>query len=320
MKMNGIARAWNQCWFSRFDPVSVSVFRIFLGIHIIAFYLVLSPNWERFYAADGITSLVELTTRPREHWWSLFYWTEAWFSIRAFWWVGLVAAILFTLGWKCRVSTIVLYAIESTLLQRSTPAMNGEDAVYHLILFWGMFAPLGEGLSIDSWLKRRRARDQTGAEGLPTIWAVRAMQINFVLIYAISLPNKLVDDIAWWNGDAIYLSIVSNVWSRWPWPEMFYAFNGFLSKCFTYGTILAEGGFCVLVWFPRPRLYIIGALAALHIGIAVMLNGVAFFSLSMVCGLWLFVPPEVTRMLIGRISWAGDVLRVRVVSKVQHSI
>ena len=126
------------------------------------------------------------------------------------------------------------------------------------------------------------------------IWAVRAMQINFIAIYFFSLPNKLADDIAWINGDAIYMSMVSDMWSRQFCPRLFYLFDGLFSKIVTYGTILVEGTFPILVWFPKTskaRLISILALASMHIGIAISLNGVAFFSLSMVCGLISFIPP-----------------------------
>jgi len=290
--------AWNRVWFSRFDPVSIGVFRILLGALITVFYLVLSPNWERFYAADGVASVNEIGNLNDP--WTVFHWTEPNLPIRVYWCIGVIAAIFFTLGWKTRLCTVVLFILECSLLNRSLPAMNGEDVVFRMLLFWGMFAPLGHRLSLDSFLKKRRGEQVEGE--LPRIWAVRGMQINFLLIYVISLPNKLVDDVAWWNGDAIYLAVVSNMWSRCPWPEMFYAVDGLLSKLFTYGTIIVEGSFPLLVWFDRPRLYAICAIASLHLGIAVMLNGVTFFTLSMVCALWSFVPAEVTWKLIQRLA------------------
>ncbi|MSR82771.1 MAG: hypothetical protein EXS58_07580 [Candidatus Latescibacteria bacterium] len=61
---------------------------------------------------------------------------------------------------------------------------------------------------------------------MPIIWAVRAMQVNFALIYAISLPHRLVDDISWWNGDALYYTIANDMWRRWPWPEAFCLLGG----------------------------------------------------------------------------------------------
>jgi hypothetical protein len=290
--------AWHRCWFVRFDPISLGIFRIFLGALITLFYLALAPNWERFYAADGVLSLTGAVGGADP--WTLFSWTEAWFPIRVYWLAGVLASVLFTIGWHTRVSTIILFVLESSLLIRSPQAMNGEDVIFRMLLFYGMFAPLGAALSIDRLLKDRRC--EPGPEQLPEIWAVRAMQLNFALIYAISLPNKLADDVAWWSGDAVYLAVASNMWGRWPWPELLSAADGALSKLFTYGTIAVEGSFPLLVWFRRTRIFVIAAAAFLHIGIAITLNGVSFFSLAMLCALWIFVPPDAARRFIRWLS------------------
>jgi hypothetical protein len=294
-RAQGLARWWNHCWFERFDPVSLGAFRIFLGSLIAVFYLALYPNWERYYAADGITSLGQFAN-PDDAW-TLFHWTESSLPIGVFWWLGLGAALSFALGWKTWWCTALLFALESSLLNRSLPAMNGEDVAFRMLFFWGLFAPLGHRLSLDSYVKRRRG--QGGRRELPTIWATRAMQVNFALIYAISLPHKLVDDVSWLNGDALYYAIANDMWRRWPWPESFYLFGGILSILFTYGTLVVEAAFVLLVWFSRFRLYVIGAVAALHLGIAFMLKGATFFTLVMVCGLWIFVPNELTQRMAG---------------------
>jgi hypothetical protein len=288
-----LLRVWDACWFSRFDPLSVGVFRICLGALITLFYVALFPNWERFYGTDGIRSLQDV---PGPDPWTVFYWTESVFPIRIWWWFAFIAAVLFTVGLKTRVWTIALFVLECSLLGRSPQAMNGEDVVFRMLLFWGMFAPLGAQLSLDRWLSNRSEGAST--EEMPEVWPVRAMQINFVLIYAISLPNKLADDVAWWSGDAVYLAVVSNMWGRWPWPEMFYLWDGLISKIFTYGTLVVEAAIPLAIWFRRTRLIVIFGAALLHIGIGAMLNGVSFFSLAMVCGLWIFVPAETSRKLL----------------------
>jgi hypothetical protein len=65
------------------------------------------------------------------------------------------------------------------------------------------------------------------------------------------------------------------------------------------------GAFPILVWFKRTRLYAVAATAALHLGIAVRLQNVTFFTLSMVCSFWLFVPGETTRRLGTALASAG---------------
>src|SRR5205823_4538597 len=141
---------------------------------------------------------------------------------------------------------------------------NGEDLIFRMVLFYSCLMDLNRTLAVDQWMATRPDSKPALSQAWPLAWPVRLMQINIVLIYVISLPNKLADDAAWWNGHAIYLSVVSNLWSRFPWPSLF--FGGLLSKLFTYGTIMTEGLFPILVWFKKTRLYALAAIAALHLG------------------------------------------------------
>jgi hypothetical protein len=89
------------------------------------------------------------------------------------------------------------------------------------------------------------------------------------------------------------------MWSRNPWPQHFY---GLGSPVMTFFSVAAEGSFPILVWFSRTRPFAIAALAALHLGIAVMLKNVTFFSMTMVCSLWLFTSAAELRSLRSRLQ------------------
>jgi hypothetical protein len=197
--------------------------------------------------------------------------------------------VAFTIGWHTRLATILLYVLETSMIHRNRFAINGEDLIFRMLLFYGCFAPLGRSLSLDSWCRRRRlsAHAVCQEDEWPAAWPVRLMQINIALVYVCSVPHKLADDVAWRTGDAIYLAMVSNLWSRGIWPQLFY---GWVGTGLTFGTLVTEGLFPVLVWFRRSRMYAIVAIATMHIGIAIFLKNVTFFSLSMVCSFWLFVP------------------------------
>jgi hypothetical protein len=100
--------------------------------------------------------------------------------------------------------------------------------------------------------------------------------------------------------------MMNQMWSRWPWPEVFYGdWGDILSAIGTYGTVLIEGAFPLLVWFRPTRPYVLAAATAMHLGIAVFLQNVTFFSLAMVCSFWLFVPGETTRRWIAFLSRKG---------------
>jgi hypothetical protein len=310
-----LGRGWERLWFKPYDPLPAALYRICMGTLLTAMYLALAPSFSRYFGRNGVLSLEDPTlSQGPEDWWSLFYLFSG-VPLWVFWLLGLVAAIGFTVGWKTRLWTIVLFALEMSMSHRNRFAINGEDLVARMTLFYGCFAPLGATLSIDEWWKRRKAARAAAADvpdvaAAPRIWPVRLMQINVALIYAISLPHKLDDDVAWRNGDAIFLSVTSSLWGRFPWPSLFY---GTLGDVMTYFTVAAEGLFPIVVWFARTRPYAVLALASLHLGIAFMLKNVAFFSLGMVCCFWLYLPAETIRgawrrgqpllqRLLGRVS------------------
>ncbi len=293
--INNALLIWQEFWFSKIDPVSIGMFRIFIGLLMIAYFLCLAPSWNTYYSSNGIVSLKNSPHfQIPGDWWCLFSWTESMIPVSAFWWVAFIAVILFTIGLYTRLSTIVLFLIHSSMVFRAPIVVNGEDFVFRMLLFYGCFASLGQDLSVDRWRK-------SGTVEKIEIWPIRLMQINIVLIYAIALPNRLASDVSWWNGDAVYLSVASDMWGRWPWPHHFALFHGLLSKVATYGTILVEGLFPFTVWFRKARFINIIALIFLHAGIALVLNNVVFFSLSMICSFWVFAPPYYTRAFLSKI-------------------
>jgi hypothetical protein len=288
---------WKRFFFSPFDPLPLAMFRISLGLLILGAYLCLAPNWHDYYSDTGIGG-------PYIDWWSIFYFTNGIIPLNLFWWMAVAASIGFTLGYQTRVCTIILYILEVSMIHSNRMIANGEDFTFRMLLFYSCFTDLGKALSLDAWIKaKKQSLIANDSSTWPMAWPIRLMQINFALIYVISLPNKLAYDPAWLNGDAVYLSIVSNLWGRWPWPSLFY--GGGLSQILTYLTLLAEGTFPVLVWFDKTRMYVIALVASLHLGIAVMLQNATFFTLSMVATLWIFIPGTMLRGWMDKVFHQG---------------
>ena len=301
-----VSDAWNHFWFRRFDPISVGMFRIWFGSLMLIMLAASYPNWDMYYDADGVLSLNDADLAPYRTdppGWSVFALFEGVVPTRAWWWVAVLTASLLTLGLATRLATIGMFLLVCSMVNRAPVMVNGEDLVFRMLLFHGMFAPLGHSLSLDGAI-RRRWRQQRGIKQPPSppmIWAVRMMQINVALIYVISLPYKIADDPAWITGDAIYWTMASDMWSRQWFPELGYMYGGVLSKIATWGTLLVEGQFPILVCFRRTRLLAIALVTSLHVGIAILVPNVALFTLSMVVAFWLYMPPETTRSILRRL-------------------
>jgi hypothetical protein len=284
-----LVRAWDRFFFREFDPYSVGVLRIALGLVWLAMLGFMMPNWERFFAADGLSGVVDKSLWQDP--WSVFHYTDSLFSVWVWWFVGVTAGVLLTIGLFSRVAIFVCWALMGSMVTRTLMLVNGEDLVLRMVMFWCLFMPIGHELSVDArrWRRRNPGRERPR----PTIWATRMLQLNVLCIYWFSLPLKLTTDPAWLNGNAFFFSVVNDTWARWPWPELFY--RHWLSAIATYTAIFAEGTFGIWVWFRRTRTAAVVVMMSFHFMIAFMLQNVTFFNLSMIVCFWGFLDGATTR-------------------------
>ena len=290
--MKIFSKYWNDFWFSKAELLPVSIFRICFGLLLCVIFIAYLPNWERFYDSNGIISLHDNNIPHYQNLLSVFRLTEGKIPVIFWWFIGFVSAIAFTLGYKTRFFTIVLYVLYTSMINRNCFIVYGEDNVIRMLLFYSCFAPLGYRLALDSSLNRKLRNK------MPDIWPIRLMQINIVLIYFFSTPCKLLYDPSWVNGTAIYWTVTSNNWSRFPFPDLFYKCNAFLSKLISYGALAVEFSFPIFVWFKNTKLISLVFISMLHIGIGILIPNVTFFTFYMLCSFWIFVPEAFLKSLI----------------------
>jgi hypothetical protein len=240
------------------------------------------PNWSRFFHADGIISLnsPQLTNTRVNDSMGLFYWTEGFVPIDVYWYVGVLVSITFTVGLFTRTSTVCLLLLIRSILSRNPYLANGEEMVMQMCLIYLMWTNLGASYSLDAWLRRRLGWNNPTSVAA---WPIRMMQINVALVYVISLPYKFVQDPGWVTGDALHWTIASDMWGPSEYPWLTLALDGWIRKFLTFGTVFVEGFFPLAVWFRPTRRLAIVAIASLHIGIALLIPNVTYFTLSMVC-------------------------------------
>jgi hypothetical protein len=244
--------------------------------------IVSGPNWRRFFHADGIISLHSPgleNTRVNESL-GLFYWTENWLPVDFYWFLGVAVAFAFTIGLFTRISTICLWLLIRSMLARNPYLANGEEMVMQMCLVYLIWGNLGAAFSVDAWLRSRK--------GLPEIteisaWPIRMMQINVALVYAISLPYKMLQDPGWVTGDALHWTIASDMWGPNQYPWLTLAWDGWIRKLLTFSTVFIEAFFPLAVWFRKTRMFAIIGISALHLGIAILIPNVTYFTLAMVC-------------------------------------
>ena len=276
---------------TKFKPYSLALFRVSIGISLLLLFIQYTPNWNDFFSRNGILSInnsdIEMCSGYNL---SIFYWTESIIHVQYFLLIGIIFSISFTLGLFTRLSTLVLYILILSMVNRNPTISAGYEGVLRTLLFFSLFTPLNYYFSIDRFFKKQNKE-------LPLIWPVRLMQIHFASIYVLTALYKLLADKAWLTGDAMYWILINNQWSVFPYPELLYKFDGLLSKILTYGTLLIELLFPLLVWFKKTVFPILFITLIFHIIIGICIPDVIIFSIVMISAFWLFVPDEVTRKM-----------------------
>lgn len=233
----------------------------------------------------------------------------------------LVAMFLFAIGCWTRVTSVLTWLGALAYIQRTPITFYGADAIMMAMLFYLMIGPSGEAFSVDRllarWLARRKAikgglalpADAGPEPMISANFALRLLQLHFCLIYFAAGTSKLLGS-PWWNGTAIYMTMANYEFA--PLPYAYYLDNlRFLCQnrwlweivigASTYGTLALELTFPFLVWNRRLRpLYVVGAVL-LHTGIAIVM-GLAVFSLLMAVMVLAFVPGDLVKRVMARVS------------------
>ncbi|HBR14049.1 MAG TPA: Vitamin K-dependent gamma-carboxylase [Candidatus Omnitrophica bacterium] len=294
---------WNRFWFEPRPTYVLGVFRTALGILVLSILLCSFPNWERFYGPHGLYPFAELNGIEKLNLFAISL--EPWF-LWGIYGIGILASITFILGFQTRISTIILFIVYASMTHRNFFLVNGQDQIIKMLLFLSSFAPLGDCLSLDRWLKTQgKNLKERLLNPIPREpWATRLMQLSVLNVYILSQPFKIIEDPAWRDGSAMYLVALSERWFHFSHITLFQ--NETLSILLTYSSLLIEMTFPILVWFNKTRPYSLIAMACLHLtGMIILSPAILFFQLSMVIALILFIHPHTINQWTDRMIRLG---------------
>ncbi len=120
MTVAGVVRRWNAFFFDATSPLPVALYRICYGIlHILNLWL-LSPGWLAYYGPHGIVSIKTAVTQdPGAQFSVLTHLPDSALLVNVFFWVMIGLAVLVTIGFMTRLSTIALYLCFMSLQMRN---------------------------------------------------------------------------------------------------------------------------------------------------------------------------------------------------------
>jgi hypothetical protein len=280
------------------DPRSLAACRIALGAVLLVDLCVRATDLGAMYTDDGMFSRATICRYYGTWNWSFHFGSGSSSYQAALFAFAALLGLMLLVGFETRLATAASWLMLISLHNRVPLVLSGADNLARLLLFWGMFLPLGRVWSVDSWLARRRGVRQASPEPILSV-ATAAVLLQVALVYLFSAVFKLNAD--WFQGRALAATLRDGFYGT-PIGAAFLEFPRVLAVL-TVGILVLEGICPFLLFSPartgRVRLWVLGILASMHLGIALILN-VGLFPAVSLSGLLLFVPPVLWDRLSSR--------------------
>ena len=313
-----VGRGWNRFWFTPTDAAPLCVLRIVVGVVVFYTLLTYSPDLDRFFTEEGMlpldvvrelvgdTEAAEGDDRDRPIRLSYFNYLYTSGEVRVAHVIGLIVVAMFALGVLTRVTSITSLIVLLSYIQRAPMVVSEVEWVLAMLMLYLCIGPCGRTLSVDAWLRRRRASrlpassaaDVSEApETTPSMWAtvsLRLIQLHLCLIYLMIVASKLNSAI-WWDGTAVGFLATGEMkpWIDFRWIRT----HNYTMNAWTHLVLLFEVAFPLLIWNRtfRPLLLV---LSILSWGSLLLVSGLITYCLVMMTAGLAFVPAAALRQCV----------------------
>lgn len=283
--MNPI-RAWNRFWFAPISAKPLGVYRIIFGLMVLAHLALISVDLDFWYTDIGIQQGDEaavtagsLRPTPLAH-------IQDPSSVRIALAMLAGVAVVFTLGWRTRITSILLYLGLLSFYNRNLLTNCGPDQVMMITSFFMMLAPCGAAFSLDA---RRAARARgTAAEPLIYPWAQRLIQLQLCVIYFDTAFLKCGGQ-TWLSGTSLHYVLYNHEVGQFNLEWL--AAHTLVINLMAHAALLTEFALAFLLWFRPTRRWVALCGVLLHAGIWPMVN-VPLFGEQMIAFYILFLAPD----------------------------
>lgn len=257
--------------------IGVSLLRIVFGLLILYFYLI-HYNQRYFLFSDYGINTFHNVMKPITY--SLYNVTSSLKYFDAVYHVGIVTAILFTLGFKGRLMGILNYVLFYSLYVRFSYIGDGGDNLMVITLFYLLFANTTKYFSVDAAFRKKEAYVSDCRKTTANIiqyFVVLFCIMQVCIVYVTSAVYQIMGE-TWNNGTALYyISQVKTV--AMPFLESVVSQHIYLSVVICYSSVLLKIAFPFLIINKKTKWLAVLMVCLLHLGIAF---GMGLYSFSIV--------------------------------------
>jgi hypothetical protein len=289
------------------DLRSMALFRILLGLLVIADIAGRVPNFRAHFTDEGVLPR-ELVISSMSEWrWSLFLMNGSVQFQVALFAITWIAAICIIVGYRTRLMLFIAWVLIMSLQVRNPMVLSGADTLLRLIMFWSMLLPLGAVWSVDS----RRAPENRPTSNRFVSFASAGLLIQIAIMYWFTV---LLKDGPTWRGDgtALFYATGAGQITR-PIGEYLHQFPDLL-KLMTHIGFGIESIAPLLLFLPFRngilRIIGIGAIISLHVGIWLIMD-VALFPWTSSLVMFAFLPASFWAFSSARYARLVDMIQRR---------
>jgi hypothetical protein len=286
-----LRRAWAHvpAWVARFAfaparPEPLAALRIGVALVLLAQAALVAPSFADLFLPGGIVNgpLREMMQRPGLPHLDTVVAPFAGSGVDETT-LGTIAGATYVLallallaGLGTRAAALVACLMHLALMTTGAGTNYGADHIAHLFLFYLVFAPSGDALSVDQLLRRERRGSSPEAR-----LALRVVQLQLCVVYATGGLGKLTSP-GWRDGDVIWRALMTPEYARFGFDFAWLAAHPWLAVAAGWSVLVVEVGYTLMIWSRRTRPIWVGAVVALHLGIAVFMGLVIFGALMIV--------------------------------------
>ncbi|MFU8868202.1 HTTM domain-containing protein [Natronococcus sp.] len=179
----------------RIDTRTLAVFRVFVGLLIVADLLLRSRNFGYFYTENGVVPRELAVAMSSESAFSIYHYTTSSTAIAALFVLQGLIALQLIVGYRTRLATILSFLFVVSLDHHNPLVLSYADVLFRLLLFWAIFLPLGERWSVDAIHADRDPRESIASVGSALILC------QMVVMYVVNGYHKAQDEL-WTSGQA----------------------------------------------------------------------------------------------------------------------
>lgn len=165
------------------DLRSLALMRVVLGLVIVLDICVRASSLKVHYTDAGVMPRYAAAEHFLADWnVSIYMISGHWAVIGLLFLIHAFFGLMFMFGWRTRLATVACWVLAISLQNRNPLVLDSGDMLLRMLLFWGMFLPLGARFSLDRVFQRDRQQPPVRIMSAATMAVISQMIIVYLFI------------------------------------------------------------------------------------------------------------------------------------------